>query len=303
MDQPVTFKQWYQGGHYFVHHSHPIFYRLGGHGQPGETLLLIHGFPTSSWDWHRLWPHLCERFSTVIAADLIGFGYSAKPRDYEYRIHDWADLQEHLLRELHVTRYHIVAHNIGDNIAQELLARQQDLIEFNKPVASKIESICLLNGGLFVEMQRPTLMHKLLNSRVGPMLARFFTESRFNQAFSKVFGPHTKPNRDELAEFWAQVACNGGASIGHRLVGYIQEREEYRNRWVQALVQARLPIRLIDGLADQMSGAHMVDYYRQMMPRPDVVTLPEIGHYPHIEAPRETLAAIEAFHDQLAASR
>ena len=110
-------------------------------------------------------------------------------------------------------------------------------------ITAKIESICLLNGGLFVEMQRPTLMHKLLNSRMGPMLSRLFTESRFNQAFSKVFGPHTKPSKDELAEFWAQVTCNGGANIGHRLVGYIQEREEYRNRWVQALVPFRMPRR------------------------------------------------------------
>lgn len=158
MDQPITFKQWYQHGQYFVHRSHPVFYRVGGHGGAGETLLLIHGFPTSSWDWHRLWPALSTRFATVIAADLIGFGHSSKPRDFDYRIHDWADLQEHLLHALGLSRYHILAHNIGNNIAQELLARQHERRAARQSPLAELQSICLISGGMFAEMQRPTLM-------------------------------------------------------------------------------------------------------------------------------------------------
>ena len=45
----------------------------------GEPLLLIHGFPTASWDWHKVWQPLAARYR-LIACDMLGFGYSAKPR-------------------------------------------------------------------------------------------------------------------------------------------------------------------------------------------------------------------------------
>jgi len=52
-----------------------IHLRLGGHGPP---LLLLHGYPQTSAMWHRVAPGLAERF-TVVAADLRGYGASAKP--------------------------------------------------------------------------------------------------------------------------------------------------------------------------------------------------------------------------------
>ncbi|RMH16697.1 MAG: alpha/beta fold hydrolase, partial [Gemmatimonadetes bacterium] len=49
-----------------------MFYRVGGPAD-APALVLIHGFPTASWDWHLLWPKLAERFR-LLAFDLIGYG-------------------------------------------------------------------------------------------------------------------------------------------------------------------------------------------------------------------------------------
>ena len=87
-----------------------------------ETLLLIHGFPTASWDWYRMWPDLVQEYH-VLAADFLGFGFSDKPRNYPYSILDQADLLEALLREKGIGRVHIISHDYGDTVAQELLAR------------------------------------------------------------------------------------------------------------------------------------------------------------------------------------
>jgi pimeloyl-ACP methyl ester carboxylesterase len=46
---------------------------------------------------------------------------------------------------------------------------------------------------------------------------------------------------------------------------------------------------LIDGLADPISGEHMVQRYRELVPNADVCELPKIGHYPQIEAPDRVL--------------
>ena len=111
--------EWRNRGRSFVYRGHRVFYRRTGHG---ESLVLIHGFPTASWDWHKLWHELGQRFD-VVAPDMLGFGFSDKPRDYDYSLVDQATLHETLLAELGISSVHILAHDYGDSVAQELLAR------------------------------------------------------------------------------------------------------------------------------------------------------------------------------------
>ena len=119
-----TLQGWRAAGRAHVHGGHETFYayqeRTAG---SDRALLLIHGFPTASWDWHKLWSELGARFPRVIAADMMGFGFSSKPADYPYSILDQADLLEGLLRHLGVRSVDLLAHDYGDTVAQELLAR------------------------------------------------------------------------------------------------------------------------------------------------------------------------------------
>jgi pimeloyl-ACP methyl ester carboxylesterase len=292
-EEPVTFKRWYECGQHYSHRGHTVFYQTGGRGGDGPALLLLHGAPTSSWDWHLLWPVLSRAFSRVVAADMLGYGYSAKPRDYEYRIADQADLHEGLLASLGVRRCHVVGHGYGDTVAQELLARQE--ARDGKP-GLRLESVCLLNGGLFPEAFRPTFMQKLLLSRAGGLVSKMLTEHGFRTSFCRVFGPNTQPSFDELAEFWQLIAYNGGADLAHRQMRYLKEREEQRERWVEALQRSRVPLRFVCGKLDPVSGMPTVQRYRELVPNPDVVVIQGVGHYPHLEAPAETLQALQEFH-------
>lgn len=282
---------WRLGGRTFQHHGYDIFYRDDGL-ITGEVLLCMHGFPTSSWDWHRLWPDLCERWR-VIAVDMIGYGFSDKPPGYSYSLMDQADLLEELLHMLEVKRVHILAHDVGDSVAQELLARHAEQAAVGKaPFA--IESVCLLNGGLFPETHRPTTMQKLLASRLGFLVSRLMTERSFVTAFAAVFGPRTKPSTAELHEFWTLIAFNRGNRISHKLIAYIGERRRHRQRWVGAL-HSNVPILVINGSSDPVSGAHMVVRLREEIPDVPVISLPEVGHYPQIEAPGDVIQAYLKF--------
>jgi pimeloyl-ACP methyl ester carboxylesterase len=291
----ATFKRWFERGQQLQHRGHRIFFQTGGKGGDGPALLLIHGFPTASWDWHCQWPALCEGFSQVIAADMIGFGYSAKPRNYAYSILDQADLHESLLRQLKVKRFHILAHDYGDTVAQELLARHNE-----GRGAAELLSVCFLNGGLFPETHHPRLIQKLLAGPLGPLVTRLNSERSFGRSFSAVFGAQTQPNPDELKEFWQLIDYNDGGRIFDKLIGYMAERRLRRERWVDALQNARVPLRVIDGLDDPVSGAHMVARYRELVANADVVELAGIGHYPQVEAPEAVLNAVLDFHARLA---
>lgn len=289
---------WMQSGEYFSYSknnsSYEIFYcdseKLEANKGDKPVLLLIHGFPTASIDWQHLWPQLAKHFR-VITLDMIGFGLSDKPLDYSYSIADQADIFQCLLKQLHIKKYHLLAHDYGDTVAQELIARQSDALEI--PAEKKILSCILLNGGLFPETHRPVLMQKLLISRLGPWLIKLYSLKKFSKVFATICAQPI--DEEELKVYWNLLELNNGLAVMPKLIRYMTERREHRSRWVGALQQETMPLRLIDGIADPISGQHMVERYRQLVPNPDVIELSEVGHYPQVEAPQQVLAAALEF--------
>ncbi|MFC3939944.1 alpha/beta hydrolase [Pseudomonas gingeri NCPPB 3146 = LMG 5327] len=279
---------WRKRGQDFVFRGHCIRYWAAGQGEP---LLLIHGFPTASWDWHYLWKPLSQRYR-LIACDMLGFGDSAKPLDHDYSLLEQADLQQALLAHLGIDQpVHLLAHDYGDSVAQELLARHYE-------ARIDIASCVFLNGGLFPETHRPVLAQKLLLSPLGWLLGRAFSRDALVKSFSRIFGPKTRPSESALDDFWSLVENNQGPRILHKLIGYIPERRARRERWVSAMQRGAVPLRVIDGAFDPISGAHMVERYRQLIPDPDTVLLAGIGHYPQTEAPVQVLKHYLAFRQQ-----
>ena len=288
----ITLADWRAAGTHFEHRGHRVFFREAG-ASTAPVLLLIHGFPTASWDWEALWPELATRYR-LLAPDLIGFGFSDKPRAYDYSILDQADLCEALLRERVVGSYHVLAHDYGDSVAQELLARS--LEPGQRP---KLASLCFLNGGLFPETHRPVLIQKLLLSPLGPFVARLTSKNAVARNLRRIFGTDTPPDPALVDAFWALMTRNDGLKVFPKLIGYMPERRLHRERWVGAMQWTALPLKLIDGSHDPVSGAHMVQRYRELIAHADVTELPGIGHYPQIEAPREVLAAYLDFRERL----
>ena len=285
----IPLSAWRKRSQSFVFRGRTLRYWVAGQGEP---LLLIHGFPTASWDWHYLWQPLAQR-NLVIACDMLGFGDSDKPVDHDYCLLEQADVQQALLEHLSVDQpVHVLAHDYGDSVAQELLARHY---ENRLAVASCV----FLNGGLFPETHRPVLMQKLLLSPLGWMIGRAFSRDALVKSFRQIFGPQTGPSESELDDFWSLIETHRGPRILHKLIGYIPERRAQRDRWVAAMQRDDIPLRVIDGEVDPVSGAHMVERYRQLIAGADTVLLPGIGHYPQIEAPVQVLKHYLAFRDRL----
>lgn len=272
---------WKNSGDYFDYNGHQIFFRRN-FSDDDEVTLLLHGFPSSSFDYHKVWDALGECHS-LLAYDMIGYGFSDKPVDFSYTTFDQADVLQALLRHLQVRTVHILAHDYGNTITQELLARaQEDQLEF------EIASICLLNGALFPETHRPVLAQKLLISPLGFLFAKLIPDRKFEQSLSAIFGPDTRPTKKELAEFRTVFKYNGGKNIAHKLIRYMSERVMHRERWVGPLQRTDIPFRFINGLLDPVSGLHLVTRFREVVPdKTDIIELPEIGHYPHFECPHE----------------
>jgi pimeloyl-ACP methyl ester carboxylesterase len=289
----VTIEQWRERGHSSKLLGRDIFCVDSGELDK-PSILLLHGFPTSSWDWAPIWDALCETYR-LVAMDLLGFGYSDKPNPHRYSIMEQADLCEALVDDRKLDTFHVLAHDYGDTVAQELLARQNE-----GRGAGRWASLCLLNGGLFPETHRARMIQKLLLGPLGPFINRLTTKRTFDKSLSAVFGPGTKPSPEELDAFWRLINYNDGRHGFHNLITYMTDRKTHRERWVKALQESLVPIALINGSVDPVSGAHMVARYREVVsPNHFIVELAEIGHYPQVEAPEAVLEAYLQFLRQL----
>ena len=284
-----TCDQWYENGKITTINSLEVFYTRVG---KGEVLLCIHGFPSSSWDFEAIWPSLISRFD-CIAHDLIGLGKSAKPF-IPLSVSLQADVIEELLVSLEIKEAHILAHDLGDTVAQELLARQ-----FNN--TSKIQwlSCVLMNGGIFPETHKPLFTQLLLLSSLGPIVVKFMSEKTLKKSFTKIFSHANPPSDEFIRDTWNLITENNGRQMIPKLLNYMIERKKNRERWVTPLEKAVVPIRLINGIEDPISGKHMAEHFEKLIPYADVIYLENAGHYPQVERPTEVLKYFLEFHDRI----
>ncbi|MFT7288273.1 MAG: pimeloyl-ACP methyl ester carboxylesterase, partial [Halieaceae bacterium] len=188
-------------------------------------------------------------------------------------------------------RFHVLAHDYGDTVAQEMLARQN-------AGSGKGEwlSCLLLNGGLFPETHRALLSQRLLLSPLGFIFRHALNKASLRKSFDRVFGAETRASNEEMDAFWALFTRDGGRRNLHRLIHYMNDRLANRQRWVDALRDARCPIGLINGSVDPISGEHMVQRFEELVGKEHFIQhLPAIGHYPQVEAPNQVSEAYGRF--------
>jgi pimeloyl-ACP methyl ester carboxylesterase len=263
-----------------------VFVRTAG---SGPWLTLLHGFPTSSWDWSPV-AELLEPSFRVLTFDFLGFGDSDKPRGHEYSIGEQADLTEALWRRFEIAETGLVGHDYGATVAQELLARAGE-----GTLETRLRGVVLLNAGLYVELARPLFIQRLLATPlVGRLLAHAVTERAFSRSLSSVFSNENQPSAAELHEHWRLIRSRGGVAATPKLLRYMRERRANASRWENALQQTEVPLRLVWGMADPRSGAHIAEHARQQIPGLGVVALDSVGHYPQLEAPEAVASAIKS---------
>ncbi len=285
----MNVNEWQKSGEYFNYKGNKIFYRTEKNENP--TLLCLHGFPTASYDYHKIWDELAKRFS-LVSFDMIGYGFSDKPRNFDYTTFAQVDILQALIEHLNIKKVHILSHDYGNTIVQELLARDEE-----KRLDFEIETLVFMNGALFPETHKPILAQKILISPIGFLFGRLIPDSKFRQSLASVFGKNTQPTKEEFDEFMYLFQHNGGRNISHILIQYMRERSVYRERWVGGMERMTQPFRLINGLEDRVSGRHLVKRFREVLPhQTDIIELEGIGHFPHFEVPEVLLKHFLEFH-------
>lgn len=281
--------EWLAGGKFFSYNKYQIFYIEEGRGQ---NLIFLHGFPTSSWDYSRVFNGF-SRYYRCFAIDFLGFGYSSKPKKHKYSIHEQTDIIENFIEKNARKRVKFVFHDYAVSVGQEILARHLERTDKKY----EIDGAVFLNGGLFPHLHRPTTIQKLLGMPIiGPLLAFLFDEKKFGKSFSEIFGKSTKPTEKEIKSMWKLITYPLNVKIPHKLMHYIKDRKIYAQRWKDAILNTDVKLLFINGGADPVSGSHLADEIESLpIKNKTLVRWSEIGHYPQWENPKECFQIIHEF--------
>jgi pimeloyl-ACP methyl ester carboxylesterase len=151
-----------------------VHYQEAG-DESAPALVLIHGFASSTLVWSKVFVKLAEAGYRVIASDLLGYGYSAKPRNGEYTIAGQAKLLTRLLDKLGIPRAIFVGSSYGGAVAATCALDYPDRVEKlilvgtvndNRPLAFRL--MRLFGSPLFGDVVSPLLIgsRRLLRRRM-----------------------------------------------------------------------------------------------------------------------------------------
>ncbi len=118
-----------------------IFYREAG-DKAAPTVLLLHGFPTSSHMYRNLIPQLAEKYH-VIAPDFPGFGNSSAPSvdEYDYSFDNMSDVVEKLIGQLGVKNFSLYLMDYGAPVGFRIAERNPE----------RVDSLIIQNGNAYDE--------------------------------------------------------------------------------------------------------------------------------------------------------
>lgn len=264
--------------------GHHIAFRRRGSGPP---VLLLHGFPTWSYDYAAVAADLATDHH-VITLDFLGYGASDKPNPYDYSVAESADTVEDLVTHLGVGSLRLLVHDYGGIVGQELIDRAN-----RGRLGFGIDGLVLMNSGIVYSAYRPTRLQRLLMLPVvGQLLAARISAARVRSGLDAVRG--SQLTDAEFDDLWLGMSRENGHRLAHRLIKYNAERAVHHRRWESALANWNGPLHLVWGLDDPVSGRHVLERATKALPQAKITELPGVGHYPQSEAPQSVAAAVRS---------
>ena len=281
-------RRWLESGRHLSIEGKRVFvYELG----EGPPVLLLHGFPTSCYDWRGVIAGLADAYRCV-ALDFPGYGLSDKPEAYSYSLFQQTDVVEGLAKALGIEEAHVVSHDVGTSVHTELLARDQ---EGRLPFG--IVSSTFLNGSMLQDLATITPFQKLLASNETLPQAMAISANLTANYIEGLKSVMKRPEclTDEDASVLNDlIAYEDGNRRLPALSLYMRERYVHRDRWIGALKQAS-PVQFIWADGDPVANVEMGRALAKEVPQAKYTELPGLGHFLLMEDPQTVAFHIRAF--------
>jgi haloalkane dehalogenase len=253
----------------------------------GETLLLIHGTPTWSFEYRHVIGAFSSRFR-CIAPDHLGFGRSSRPTGFAYSPEAHAAALHEFVERLALDRITLVVHDFGGPIGLPLALEKN----------SRIARVVIINTWAWPIDDDPQMARGA--RLIGGALGRFLY--RYANASLKLIMPSAYGDRRKLTpEIHAQYLevfedRDARVLVLHALAkSLLASRAHFQSLLDRLDALHRIPVLIIWGMKDSAFKPYQLARWRSLLPHATVVEIAGAGHWPHEEEPALVIAAMERF--------
>jgi pimeloyl-ACP methyl ester carboxylesterase len=279
--------------------KHRLFVKqLGNSKAPSQkTLLLIHGFPESSYSYHAIVEGMQQTFDRIILFDMLGYGLSDKPSEgYTYSLFEQADTVFHVWKHFGIKGGHIIAHDMGDSVLTEIVARHEN-DQLPAWFSEGIQSLTFTNGSMVLGLADLRVTQKILLSSQGKLANKLISFKVFQLQIRSAHG-NNKLSEKEITTLWEGNTLQAGHRKTYLTIQYLNDRRRFeKTRWLPALAQTQLPIHLCWGNDDAVARVAMAHYLKKNVCKNATLTLMDgVGHFCQLGSPQKWVASVSEFY-------
>ena len=292
---------WKNSGEYIFYSSfqHQLFVKQLGNSNASteKTLLLIHGFPESSYSYHAVVDGLLEKFDRIILFDMLGYGLSDKPtKNYTYSLFEQADTVFEVWKHFNIKGGHLLSHDMGDSVSTEIVARHENGL-MPAWFSEGLQSLTFTNGSMVLELASLRITQKILLSNYGYLMKSLSTFTIFNQQIRSAHG-NENLSADEINVLWEANTLQDGHKKSYLTIKYLNDRKRFeKTRWLPALAQTKLPIHICWGNEDAVAKVEMAHYLKEKICKNATLTIMEgLGHFCQLGSPEKWVKYVSNFY-------
>ncbi len=295
--------EWQASGEYIPYgpFGHQVFVKSIGSqtASPEKTLLLIHGFPESSFSYHKIVDAMTTRFDRIILFDMLGYGHSDKPTEhYTYSLFEQADVLFTVWKYFGIKGGHMLSHDMGDSVATEIVARHVNSL---RPIwfSEGLQSITFTNGSMVLDLADLRITQKLLLSRLGPYMKGMVNYKLFYQQVTSAHGNDNLTDQD-IEDLWTLNSLQNGQRKTYLTIKYLNDRKRFeKTRWLPALSKCDVPIHICWGEDDRVARIEMAHYLKEKIcPLAQLTPMKDVGHFCQIGSPEKWVNSVLAFYNK-----
>ena len=247
------------------------------------AMILIHGFAASNLVWSKVFLELAEAGFRVIAPDLLGYGYSDKPRHLDYTIQRQAEMVVRLMQQLGIARTVLVGSSYGGAIAATIALDHPELVE----------KLILVGAVTNNKPTRYMLMRLFSSPIIGDILSPLLVGSRLllRLRMKRVYDRHSWVLDERRVDARHLPLRTRGA---HRAIIRTVRRWDAERVSRDAHLLAA-PTLLLWGDTDREVPLRDGERLHQEIPHSRLIVFRECGHLPHEEYPQAFTKVVSEF--------
>jgi pimeloyl-ACP methyl ester carboxylesterase len=235
-----------------------VFYVCMG-DEAKKAIVLIHGFPTSSFDFKPLMENL-QRDFRVCTLDFPGYGVSDKPgANYRYTLGEDARLiWDFVTRIVPIKEFVLLSHDRGDSVALNFL----QLYQAARSAPFRITHQFLTNANMYLPLANLTPFQKaMLDPATSAQAVKTVTARTLAEGIGGTqYSPPLKADDPEVLALTYGFSFQDGIQVIPDTIQYLNERKQFEVGFLEALKRSDVPATLIWGVHDMVSPVRVANY-------------------------------------------